>query len=252
MTLLEDLTRLVRGARVVDLAPTIENGMPLWPTHPPLVVHPTVTHERDGYFCQTLFMPEHTGAHVDAPAHIHRSMMSHTIDTLPPDTLLAPASVFDLKPLALAAGDLVDATTLASVDASHSAPLGAGDVALLDYGWHAHFKVGPGWRDFSENSPGLTEDAVVWLKERGVRAVGADTVSCDQAIRDGKVIQRSYGHDVHWLPNGIYILENLANLDQLPGRCFLMALPLKIKGGSGSPLRPVALVLDDSVQNAPT
>lgn len=241
---LASLAGLVRGARIVDLAPTIENGMPLWPTHPPLVVNPTVTHERDGYFCQTLFMAEHTGSHVDAPAHIHRTMMDHTIDTLAPDALVGPASVFHLASLGLGPGDLVDAPVLSQLDATNPEPLAAGDVALLDYGWEARYRVGPGWRDFSENAPGLTEAAVVWLRDRGVRAVGADTIACDQPIRDGKVVTRSYGHDIHWLPNHIYILENLANLGELPGRCFFVALPLKIKGGSGSPLRPIALVLD--------
>ncbi len=243
MSQLETLSGLVRGATVVDLAPTIENGMPLWPTHPPLVVHATRTHERDGYFCQTVFMAEHTGAHIDVPSHIHPSMMDHTVDVIPVDTLVAPASVFDLKPLALQPGDLVDASELARVDAANPAPLGGGDIALLDYGWQPRFKVGAGWREFSENSPGLTEDAVLWLKDRGVRAVGADTVACDQPIKDGKVTQKSYGHDDHWLPNGIFILENLVNLDKLPGRVYFIALPLKIKGGSGSPLRPIALVL---------
>ena len=242
MSNLEALSALVHAARVVDLAPAIENGMPLWPTHPPLVVNPTRTHERDGYFCQTVFMAEHTGAHVDVPSHIHPSMMDHTVDVIPVDSLVAPASVFDLKPLKLAPGDLVDAAQLGKIDAANPAPLGPGDIALLDYGWQPRFKVGAGWRDFSENAPGLTEDAVLWIKERGVRAVGADTVACDQPIRDGTVTQKSYGHDDHWLPNGILILENLFNLDQLPGRVFFVALPLKIKGGSGSPLRPMALV----------
>jgi kynurenine formamidase len=187
-------------------------------------------------------MAEHTGAHVDVPSHIHASMMDHTVDVISVDTLVAPASVFDLKPLSLAPGDLVDAAQLDKIDAANPAPLGQGDIALLDYGWQPRFKVGAGWRSFSENAPGLTEDAVLWIKERGVRAVGADTVACDQPIKDGTVTQKSYGHDDHWLPNGILILENLFNLDQLPGRVFFVALPLKIKGGSGSPLRPMALV----------
>jgi arylformamidase len=239
---LELLASLIRGAQVIDLAPTIENGMPLWPTHPPVVVNPTRTHERDGYFCQTVFMAEHTGAHIDVPSHIHRSMMDHTVDVIPVDTLVAPASVFHLEPLNLQPGDLVDAAVLAKLDAANPAPLGRGDIALLDFGWQPRFKVGPGWRDFSENAPGLTEDAVLWIKERGVRAVGADTVACDQPIKDGTVLQKSYGHEDHWLPNGIFILENLFNLEHLPGRVYFLALPLKIRGGSGSPLRPMALI----------
>ncbi|MCY7418454.1 MAG: cyclase family protein [Chloroflexi bacterium] len=243
MSELETLARLIGGARVVDLAPVIENGMPLWPSHPPLVINPTRTHERDGYFCQTVFMAEHTGAHIDVPSHIHPSMMDHTVDVIPVDSLVASASVFDLKPLVLKPGDLVDATTLKEVDGRNPERLAAGDIALIDYGWGPRYKVGAGWREFSENAPGLSEDAVIWLRDKKVRAVGADTIACDQPIRDGKVTQISYGHDIHWLPNGIFILENLVNLDLLPGRVFFVALPLKIKGGSGSPLRPIALIV---------
>lgn len=242
MSGIEALAGIFRDAQVVDLAPRIENGMPLWPTHPPLVVNATRTHERDGYFCQTVFMAEHTGAHIDVPSHIHPTMMDHTVDVIPVDSLVAPASVFDLKPLALKPGDLVDAAALAAIDAANPAPVGRGDIALLDYGWAARLKVGAGWRDFSENAPGLTEDAVIWLKDRGVRAVGGDTVACEQPIVNGTVTQMAFGHERHWLPNGIFILENLVNLDRLPGRVFFVALPLKIKGGSGSPLRPIAVV----------
>src|SRR5262249_13553701 len=54
------LATALRAGEWIDLTPRIENGMPRWPTHPPVVVHPTVTHEHDGYFNQTVFMSEHT------------------------------------------------------------------------------------------------------------------------------------------------------------------------------------------------
>ena len=244
MNRLSEFTALFSGARIVDLSPVLENGMPMWPTHPPLVINATVTHERDGYFCQTLFMAEHTGAHVDSPAHVLPSMMDQTIDTFPAGRLMAPASVFDLRPFGLGPGDIVDAATLKRIDAENEQPLGSGDIALLNYGWDVRYKVGPGWRDYAENSPGLSEEAVLWIKSRGVRAVGSDTIAVDWPIRDGEYVTPSFGHDKHWLPNGILMIEALTNLGALPGRCFFAALPLKIKGGSGSPLRPVAIVFE--------
>lgn len=246
MTQLNRFAVMLASARVVDLSPTLRNGLPRWPAHPPLVVHPTITHERDGYYCQTLFIAEHIGAHVDAPAHTQPAMMEHTIDTMPPDALLAKASVFDLSPLALGPGDVADAEALRSVEAAHPEPLGEGEIALLNYGWmRREWREDGGWRGYAENGPGLAEDAVLWLADRGVRAVGADTLSCDQPLRDGVATQRSYGHKDHWLPRHIYMIEVLANLDLLPPRCFFMGLPLKIAGGSGSPLRPIALVFDE-------
>lgn len=232
-------------ASVVDLSPFIETGMPRWPTHPPVVVNPTLTHEHDGYFCQTLFLGEHTGAHVDAPAHIHPEMMQHSIDTVAADALLGKASVFDLGSLGLEAGDMADAKDLARLDSQHPEPLGAGDVALLNYGWLSRFWMNDhGWRWYVENAPGLTEDAALWLAERQVRAVGADTIACDQPLKEGTVVQKSYGHEDYFLPRHIYIIEALSNLEILPSRCFFIGQPLKIRGGSGSPIRPLAVVFD--------
>ena len=71
-------------------------------------------------------------------------------------------------------------------------------------------------------------------------------MAADIALRDGKKVQKSYGHDNYFLPRGIYIIECLANLNRLPVRSFFMALPLKIDKGSGSPVRAIALTFPDA------
>lgn len=235
------LSRLLGQATCIDLSPAIQNGMPRWVTHPPLIVHPTVSYDHDGYYCQTISMAEHTGSHIDAPAHIHPEMMDHTIDTVPPQTFLAPAKLLDLRPLGLGPGDRADAAMLERADAA-GPPLAAGDVALLNFGWwERYWHTDHRWRWYSENTPGLTEDACQWLASHSPVAVGADTVAVDIALRDGRQDHKAYGHDVYFLPHGIYIIECLANLGQLPVRSFFMALPLKIDKGSGSPIRAIAL-----------
>ena len=60
-TPLDRFIALYKQFEVVDLSPLLENGAPKAPTHPSLVIHPTITHEHDGYFCQTIFLPEHIG-----------------------------------------------------------------------------------------------------------------------------------------------------------------------------------------------
>jgi arylformamidase len=192
-------------------------------------------------------LAEHTGAHIDAPAHVHPGMMDHTIDTIPVQTFLAPAKLLDLRPLGLGPGDLADASMLAKIDASNGQPLAAGEVALLNFGWwERYWFTDHRWRWYSENAPGLTEDACQWLADRSPVAVGADTVAADIALRDSKKVQKSYGHDNYFLPRGIYIIECLANLNRLPVRSFFMALPLKIDKGSGSPVRAIALTFPDA------
>ena len=80
---LEQFVGLFRDFELVDLSATLENDIPRWPTHPPLIIHKTIYHEHDGYFTNTLFMAEHTGTHIDAPAHVHPDRPEQTVDTYP-------------------------------------------------------------------------------------------------------------------------------------------------------------------------
>jgi kynurenine formamidase len=150
---LSALTEAIGAARFVDLSPTIENGMPRWVSHPPLVVNPTINHEHDGYYCQTLSLAEHTGSHVDAPAHIHAHLMHQTIETVPVHTFLAPAKLLDLRGLGLGPGDVASAAMLAEVDAAAGRPLAGGDVALLNFGWsERYWHSDHRWRWYAENT----------------------------------------------------------------------------------------------------
>ncbi|MCL4396671.1 MAG: cyclase family protein [Chloroflexi bacterium] len=238
---LGQLFSLYEGMQVVDLSATLENDIPRWPTHPPLVIHHTISHEHDGYFTNTIFMPEHVGTHCDAPAHIHPDRPEQTVDTLSPDALVGPADVFDLTGLDLKAGETAGAEVVLEWERKNGS-VRSGDIALFNFGWFArHWRKDSEWMFYAKNSPGLTKDAVSLLYDRGIKALGSDLIACDQAIKDG-VTQPSYAHEVYMLPHGHPLIEELANLDRLPARCFFIALPLKIRGGSGSPLRAVALV----------
>jgi arylformamidase len=89
---------------------------------------------------------------------------------------------------------------------------------------------------FLTDWPGLGSDCVQLLLERGVKAVGVDTLSPDVFGNATSPVHRAL------LGEGVVIVENLANLDRVPSRFYLMALPLKIRGGSGAPCRASALV----------
>lgn len=239
---LQQLAGLLAGARFVDLSPLIEHNMPKWPTHPQIIVDPTVTHEHDGYYCQTLVMGEHTGAHVDVPAHILPDMMANTVDTYPVNMLFGQAVHYDLRPLGAQPGERITAAQILQVEQDMADRAGAGDIVLLHFGWQQYWTLDKSWKYYATNEPGLAEDAALLFAQRRVKAVGSDTIACDTPVRDG-VEMKSYGHQNHWLPNEIFIMEMLHNLDQLPVRCYFIALPLKIKNGSGSPIRPVAVVV---------
>ena len=96
--------------------------------------------------------------------------------------------------------------------------------------------LGPEGTGFLEDWPGLGGDAAGYLVEKGVSLVGCDTLAVDAF--------GSEENPAHYalLGNEVYIVENLNNLDKLPPWSLFMAFPLKVKGGSGSPVRAVALV----------
>ena len=98
-SLLLELSKLLGKARWVDLSPTLDNDVPRWPTHPPVVIHQTITHKHDGYYCQTVFIPEHAGAHVDSPYHIHEDLTSQTIEVFPVDVISGPCKVVQMEGL---------------------------------------------------------------------------------------------------------------------------------------------------------
>ena len=97
------------------------------------------------------------------------------------------------------------------------------------------------WQHYAPNQPGLSQEACALFAERQIRAIGSDTIACDTPVKDGYEYF-SYGHHDSFLPNEIFIMEMLMNLEKLPRRCYFMAIPLKIKNGSGSPIRPFAIL----------
>ena len=237
----EVLNKLLQGSKIVDLSPTLEKGMPKFPTHPQVVIDPTITHEHDGYYCQTLNLGEHTGAHVDCPAHMLPSQMDKTVDTYPANMIIAPAVKYQLKKLGLGPGDRATREDILRLEQEMGDAAGEGEIALLDFGWMQYWTCGAGWKNYAMGEPGLDEGAVKLFADRKVRAVGSDTIACDTPMVNG-VESYSFGHKDYWLPNGIFIMEMIANMDKIPDRCFFMAIPLKIKNGSGSPIRPFAVI----------
>lgn len=228
------------GMRMVDLAPKLERGIPRWPTHPHLTIDKAVTHDHDGYYCQAIMMAEHTGAHVDAPAHMLPNRMDRTIDTFPADHLFGAAVLYDFSDRGLKPGDLITAAMLEAYEAQSGLKVGEGEIAIVNYGWMKRY-----WRTDSKaqwyvmNAPGMSEDACEYFRKRKVRAVATDTVAGETAIVDG-VPQNNPGHVKSWLPHDILIIEMLTNLEQVSPRSLFLAMPLNIDEGSGSPIRPVA------------
>lgn len=198
-----------------------------------------------GYFysAYSLGTAEHGGTHLDAPIHFHEGGVDAA--AVPLERLIAPAVVIDVGDLA--AGDPDYRLTAADV-AAHEAEHGSippGSIVLLRTGWSARW---PDARAYlGDDTPGdasnlhfpsYGEDAARLLVEgRGAVAIGADVASIDYGASIDFIVHRVAS------AAGVPALENLTNLDRLPVRgAIVIALPMKISGGSGGPLRAVALV----------
>jgi len=244
---MEMITGILERANFVDLSPVIESNMIGWSTHPSVnVIADARTHELHGYFTQVLLLPEHAGSHVDAPAHVHADLPERTIDKVPLTRLIGPGKKLDATALDLKPGELLTLASFARLSGEQGFEVKAGDIVLVEFGWDRYlepsFLTDPAARKWwGSNEPGFAEDLCRWLAETDVRAVGTDTAACDSAVVDG-VVREEFGHATYFLPNDILILEGLTNLAALPAQFLFAALPLRILGGSGSPLRAVGIV----------
>ncbi len=243
------LVEALRAATLYDVSPLLDERTPVFPGHPPVSIDPEArTHERDGYFLQTLSLGEHTGSHVDAPAHAVASLAGETIDTFPVDRFVAPYVKYDVSAREPGPGDLVTRATLEKIEADAGLRPEPGDVAIVQFGWDRHLRPesesGEERAWWIRNAPGLAADACEYLAGLGVAGVGSDTATCDAAVVDGKITS-AVGHVRYFLPQGILLFEGLVGLGRAPARGIFVGLPLRIRGGSGSPIRAVLIAEGD-------
>lgn len=198
-----------------------------------------------GYFyaAYALATAEHGGTHLDAPIHFHEDGIDAA--SIPLERLMGPAVVIDMT--AQAAADVDYRLTAADI-AAHEAEHGdipPGSIVLLRTGWSARWPdalayLGADTPGDASNLrfPGYGEDAARLLVEgRGASVLGIDAASIDYGPSTDFIVHRIAAGA------GAPSLENLTNLDRLPARgATVIALPMKISGGSGGPLRAVALV----------
>jgi kynurenine formamidase len=228
--------------RIHDASPVIEPGMPMFVVYDGPEITPLFGHDEVGAAANRIALSEHTGTHVDAPFHFNPAGL--TIDRVAPEALLLrPYKKFDLAPLDAAPGELVGKAALDAAAERAGFAIEPGDVAIIEMGWDRYWPVNEGDHThcfWGQNMPGLAEDACSYLAESGVVAVASDTAACDNAVVNGE-IGASHGHKQWFLPRGILIVEGLRGLANVAATGLFVALPLKIKGGTGSPLRVLLL-----------
>lgn len=238
----------LQRTRLVDLTHAFGSDTIVWPTEQDIKL--VVQHAEDmpdGYYYASnrLELPEHGGTHIDAPIHFSRG--KQTLDQVPIDRLVGSAVRIDVADQCAIDRDYrVVIQDLERWESTHGR-IPAHSIVLLDTGfgrlWPARQQyLGTELRGTAGvaalHFPGLHPDAATWLvRERQVKAVGIDTASIDYG--------RSTRFETHvaLLSNNVPVFENLADLSRLPERGFdVIALPMKIAGGTGGPLRIIGVV----------
>jgi kynurenine formamidase len=234
-------------ARVIDLTHTLNERTLYWPTSPTkfslerLAYGPTP----GGWFysAYAFSAPEHGGTHLDAPIHFHQG--GATADAIDLRRLMGPAVVIDVTRQAGANADY--RLTPADVEAFErvNGRIPAGAIVLLRTGWSARWPDAR--RYLGDDTPGDAsrlhfpsfgvDAARLLVEDRRIAALGADVASIDYGQSTDFMVHRIAA------AAGVPGLENLTHLDQLPATgAVVIALPMKIGGGSGGPVRVVALL----------
>jgi kynurenine formamidase len=239
---------ILRSGNWVDLSHDFAADTVYWPTAEPFKLATVAAGKTEAGYYYSAYQfsgSEHGGTHIDAPVHFAEGR--ETVDQIPLDRLIGPAIKVDVSLKAKADRDYQ--VSIADFEAweTENARIPDDSIVLLETGWSEHWndrlkylgtdKRGP--EAVAElHFPGLAPEAARWLTvKRKIKAIGLDTASIDYG--QSKLFE---SHRI-LMEQNIPAFENVANLDRLgPKIAMIVAMPMKIRGGSGGPLRIVAFV----------
>ena len=225
---------------IIDLSQEIFSGMPVFPGMPEVAITVHASHEQwDGITesdvvspaVNRLEMGEHTGTHVDAINHMARQYRGQSIDTMPLTMFYTQGICLDLSNKGLR--ELIERADLERALAGAGLGIQPGDTVLI---YTDHYRRAFGTDDWY-HGPGLSAEAARWLGQQKIAAFGVETMAPGVRNVSNKEVHRICGE------LGFTHYENMINLQQLigRGRFRFIGLPLKIHGGTGSPVRAIAV-----------
>ena len=234
--------------RIVDLTYAFDANSVYWPTAEQFKLETDFEGMTDkGYFYSAYrySAAEHGGTHLDSPVHFAKGHF--TVDELPLERLMGPAIVIDVTAKCATNPDYL--VTVADIESweKRNGKIAPGTIVLLRTGFGKFYPDRKKYLGTEERGaeavaklhfPGLDPAAARWIvANRAIKAIGLDTASIDYGQSTLFESHRTL------FEKNIPAFENVANLDQLPAKGFsVIALPMKIKGGSGGPLRIIALL----------
>lgn len=239
----------VAKSKIIDLSHSYSDKTVYWVTAKEFELDTVFKGQTEkGYYyaANNFSTAEHGGTHIDAPIHFAKG--GQTVDQIPLDNLIGKAIKIDVSSKALNDPDyLISVDDFKSWETKEQMTIPDGSIVLLQTGYADFYpdkKKYLGTTERGEHAisqlhfPGLSPEAAQWIVDnRSIKAIGIDTPSIDYGQSE------FFKSHVILLSDNIPAFENLNNLEKLPNKGFeIIALPMKIKGGSGAPLRIVALL----------
>ena len=225
---------------IIDLSQEIFTGMPVFPGLPEVSITMHISHEEWDDIADSdvvspavnrLELGEHTGTHVDAINHMARQYRGHSIDTMPLTMFYTEGICLDLSHKGLR--ELIEPDELQHALSDAKLEIKQGDTILL---YTDHYRRAFGTKSW-QDGPGISADSALWLGEKKIAGFGVETMAPGVLKGSNKEVHHICGE------LGFTHYENLVNLHQLigRGRFRFIGLPLRIRGGTGSPVRAVAV-----------
>ena len=239
-------------ARLVDLTAPLSPETPILQLPPPfantipLSLEKVSDFDDDGPFWgwNNIHTGEHTGTHLDAPVHWASGREGRSVDQIPPNRLVGPAVVLDFTTEAEADPDFLLGPEHLEAHVAEHGPLPEGAWLLFRTGWSrfgADRAAFANADDDGPHTPGVSVAGAQWLASSGITGFGVETVGIDAGQAGG--MDPAFPAHFFLLGADKYGLTQLQNLDQLPpSGAMVIASPLPIVGGTGSPSRVLAVV----------
>jgi len=255
------------GARLYELSHAMAPSMPVYHQHIPYSLalhrrhgdpHPVTREDGSSFANEVIVTSGHSGTHIDALGHFSRNgclhggvhvaevetrdgYRRHSVADIPP--IIQGAVVLDVAAATgvdcLAPSQEIAVADIEAALALSGAQIRAGDAVLIRTGWAKHWPDAEMFIGRRGGMPGPGEAAARWLLARGVTLMGSDTPGFECLPPPGVSV-----HAILLVDAGVHIIENL-NLDEIaarrPPRVVFVALPLRLAGATGSPIRPVAI-----------
>jgi kynurenine formamidase len=214
--------------KLIDLSHILNENISVYPDTVPPIFEVSNTVEKDGFTEIKMTLASHSGTHIDAPSHIiqdAKSLDQFLLDKFVGTSIVIPCQ--DKEEITVEYLQTFE-DRIAQVD-----------FILFFTGWQYKWNT----PDYFSDSPTPTKEAAQWLTKFKLKGIGIDSFSVDKIISAHIVTSENLPNHHILLAKEILLIENLTNLDKLPGGAFsFQCIPLNIENADGSPIRPIAML----------